>query len=137
MENEMNINLKWKSLDVGAGLEESFWFDRNFTTFLAWKLTNFDEWKCISLLWEINSYNHYFSLPKVYIHGWYSWLFPCVSNFILNLAKHVHAKFQFSSFYPDGFRHIFYHFWRKFQNFSGKLISKFWKIPNLSTQFYT
>jgi hypothetical protein len=28
---------------------------------------------------------------------------PC---FILNLAKHVHAKFQLSSFYPDGLRQI-------------------------------
>jgi hypothetical protein len=46
---------------------ESFWFDKNFTNFLFWKLTNFDEWKCVSLLWEINSYNHCFS-----------WLFPCV-----------------------------------------------------------
>jgi hypothetical protein len=25
-----------------------------------------------------------------------------VSHFILNLAKHVHAKFQLSSLYPDG-----------------------------------
>jgi hypothetical protein len=30
-----------------------------------------------------------------------------VCNFILNLAKHVHAKFQLSSFYPDGLRQIF------------------------------
>jgi ribosomal protein S17E len=33
-----------------------------------------------------------------------------VSHFILNLVKHVHAKFHFSSFYPDGLRHIFDHF---------------------------
>jgi hypothetical protein len=35
---------------------ESFWFDRNFAYFLLWKLTNFDEWKFVSLLWEMNSY---------------------------------------------------------------------------------
>jgi hypothetical protein len=40
-----------------------------------------------------------------------------VCNFILNLAKHVHAKFQLSSFYPDGLGHIFVHFWRKIQDF--------------------
>jgi hypothetical protein len=44
-----------------------------------------------------------------------------VCNFILNLAKHVHAKFQnFSSspsFYPDGLRQIFYLFSRKIQDF--------------------
>jgi hypothetical protein len=26
----------------------------------------------------MNSYNHCFSHPKVYIRGWYSWIFPCV-----------------------------------------------------------
>jgi hypothetical protein len=57
-----------------------------------------------------------------------------VCNFILKLAKHVHAKFQLSSLYPDGLRHIFDHFWRKFQDFIGKLLSEFRKIPNL--QFY-
>jgi hypothetical protein len=61
-----------------AGFVESFWFDRNFANFLLWKLTNFDEWKCVSLLWEMNSYNHCFSLPNVNIHGWDSWFFPCV-----------------------------------------------------------
>jgi uncharacterized protein YeaO (DUF488 family) len=34
----------------------------------------------------------------------------CACYFLLNLAKHVHAKFQLSSFYPDRFRHIFDHF---------------------------
>jgi hypothetical protein len=29
-----------------------------------------------------------------------------VRNFILNLAKHEHAKYQLSSFYPDGCRKI-------------------------------
>jgi ribosomal protein S17E len=48
-----------------------------------------------------------------------------VCTFILNLAKHVHAKFQLSSLNPDGLRHIFDNFWRKFQDFSGKLLSKF------------
>jgi arginine deiminase len=39
------------------------------------------------------------------------------ANFLANskktklyLAKHVHANFQLSSFYPDGLRHIFDHF---------------------------
>jgi hypothetical protein len=115
-----------------------------------------------------------------------SWVY----NFIFNLAKHVHAKFQLSSLYPDGLRqfffnfkkkvsffkkilfslvvayffllqifqetglsttfklsfhlicvwvdrHIFDNFLRKFRDFSGKLLSKFKKIPNLSMQFYT
>jgi hypothetical protein len=31
-------------------------------------------------------------------------------NFILNLAEHAHAKFQLSSFYPDGLRQILDHF---------------------------
>jgi hypothetical protein len=59
-----------------------------------------------------------------------------VCNFILNLAKHVH-KLQFSSFYSDGFRHIFGYFWRKFQDFPGKLLNTFQKIPNLSMQLST
>jgi hypothetical protein len=41
---------------------------------------------------------------------------------MLQLAKHVHAKFQLSSFYPDG--QIFGNFTCKFQNFHKK-ISKF------------
>jgi hypothetical protein len=43
---------------------------------------------------------------------------------MLQLAKHVHAKFQLSSFYPDGLGQIFDYFQvnfrifsRKFQNF--------------------
>jgi hypothetical protein len=36
---------------------------------------------------------------------------------MLNLAKHVHAKFQLSIFYPDGLRQNFDHFSRKIQNF--------------------
>jgi hypothetical protein len=43
---------------------------------------------------------------------------------MLQLAKHVHAKFQLSSFYPDGPRQIFDDFSSKFQNFLKK-ISKF------------
>jgi hypothetical protein len=43
---------------------------------------------------------------------------------MLQLAKHVHAKFQPSSFYPDGLRQIFDYFSSKFQNFLEK-ISKF------------
>jgi hypothetical protein len=33
------------------------------------------------------------------------------------LAKHVHAKFQLSSFYPDGLRQIFDHFSSQFTIF--------------------
>jgi hypothetical protein len=66
---------------------ESFWFDRKFTNFLLWKLTNFDEWKCVSLLWGMNFYNHCFSHPKNYIRGWYSWLFPCVKIAFRVLGK--------------------------------------------------
>jgi hypothetical protein len=33
-----------------------------------------------------------------------------VYNFLLNLAKYVYAKFQLSSFLPDGLRLIFDHF---------------------------
>jgi hypothetical protein len=40
-----------------------------------------------------------------------------VCNFILYLAKHVHAKFQLSSLYPDGLRQIFDLFSRKNQDF--------------------
>jgi hypothetical protein len=69
---------KFQNWNVGcAAFVERFWFDRIFTNFLVWKLTNFDEWKCVSLLWEMNSYKHCFSHPKVYIRGWYWWLFPC------------------------------------------------------------
>jgi hypothetical protein len=41
----------------------------------------------------------------------------CVCNFIFNLAKHVHAKFQLSILYPDGLRQIFDIFSRKIQDF--------------------
>jgi hypothetical protein len=37
--------------------------------------------------------------------------------FLLNLAKHVNAKFQHSSLYPDGLRQFFYLFSRKIQDF--------------------
>jgi hypothetical protein len=43
---------------------------------------------------------------------------------MFQLAQHVHAKFQLSSFYADGLRQFFDHFSRKFQNFLRK-ISKF------------
>jgi hypothetical protein len=44
-----------------------------------------------------------------------------VCNFIHNLAKHGHAKFQFSSFYPDGLRHIFDLFQEKLTIFLKKI----------------
>jgi hypothetical protein len=44
--------------------------------------------------------------------------------FMLQLSKHVHAKFQLSSFYPDGFRNFFDIFSRKFQSFSEELLSE-------------
>jgi hypothetical protein len=40
---------------------------------------------------------------------------------MLQLAKHVNAKFQLSSFYPDGLRQIADHFSSKFQNFLTKI----------------
>jgi hypothetical protein len=40
---------------------------------------------------------------------------------MLQTAKHIHAKFQVSSFYPDGLRQIFDHFSSKFQNFLMKI----------------
>jgi hypothetical protein len=46
------------------------------------------------------------------------------------LAKHVHAKFRLSSFYPDGLRQKNYIFPRKIYNFSGKLLSGIQKNPN-------
>jgi hypothetical protein len=39
---------------------------------------------------------------------------------MLQLAKHIHAKFQLSSFYPEGLRQIFDHISSKFQNFLKK-----------------
>jgi hypothetical protein len=36
---------------------------------------------------------------------------------ILKLAEHDHAKFQLSSFYPDGLKQIFDLFSRKIQDF--------------------
>jgi hypothetical protein len=54
---------------------------------------------------------------------------------VFKLAKHVHAKFQLSSLYPDGLRHIFDHFKRKFQDISGKLLSEFNKILTLVCNF--
>jgi hypothetical protein len=59
-----------------------------------------------------------------------------VYNFLLNLAKHVYAKCQLSTLYPDGLRHIFDNFWRKFQDFSGKLFSEFWK-PDYAILYLT
>jgi hypothetical protein len=56
-------------------------------------------------------------------------------NVKLNPAKHVHAKFQLSSLYPDGLRSIFDHFWRNFWDFSGKLLSEFQKIPHSNLKF--
>jgi hypothetical protein len=48
------------------------------------------------------------------------------------IVKHVHEKFQISSFNTDGFRFFFDIFSRKFQNFSKELFSKFKKKSNLS-----
>jgi hypothetical protein len=59
-----------------------------------------------------------------------------VCNFILNLAKHVHAKFQLSSFYPDGLRQIFDLFSRKIQDFLKENLefSKSEKVLNRDSQ---
>jgi hypothetical protein len=40
-----------------------------------------------------------------------------VCNFLLNLAKHVHAKFQLSGFYPDELTQFFDLFSSKIQDF--------------------
>jgi hypothetical protein len=45
------------------------------------------------------------------------------------VAKHVHAKFQLSSFYPDGLRHIF------IQNFSGNPQATSKKFQNQVSRF--
>jgi hypothetical protein len=47
---------------------------------------------------------------------------------MLQLAKNNHAKFQFSSFYPNGFRHIFDHFEKKISKFSNSAKSFKWSI---------
>jgi hypothetical protein len=63
---------------------------------------------------------------------------------MLQLAKHVHAKFYFSSFYPDGLRQIFDNFTSKFHNLfkkiskisdSGKIIIEHPQIKILN-EFY-
>jgi hypothetical protein len=41
----------------------------------------------------------------------------CSLGAICQLATHIHAKFQLSSFYPDGLIHIFDLFSRKIQDF--------------------
>jgi hypothetical protein len=41
---------------------------------------------------------------------------------MLNLAKHVHAKFQLSSLNPDGLRNFFELFSRKIQDFLQKIL---------------
>jgi hypothetical protein len=46
---------------------------------------------------------------------------------MFKLAKHVHAKFQLSSFYPDGLTHMF----KLFSKFSGFSFENFKIIPNL------
>jgi hypothetical protein len=51
-----------------------------------------------------------------------------VCNFILNLAKHVYAKFQIPSFYSDGLRHTFDHFWKKNRIFQENSLANSKKI---------
>jgi hypothetical protein len=58
-----------------------------------------------------------------------------VCSLLLQLAKHVHAKFQFPSFYPDELRIFFDVFSSKFQDFSEELLSEFPKNTNLSMLF--
>jgi hypothetical protein len=58
-----------------------------------------------------------------------------VCNFLFNLAKHVHAKFQLSSLYSDELKQIFELFSRNIQDFQIKfrifqIWEKFWiEIP--------
>jgi hypothetical protein len=54
-----------------------------------------------------------------------------VLTYICQLATHIHAKFQLSSFYPDGLRQIFDLFSRKIQDFI-KEISEFSKSEKSS-----
>jgi hypothetical protein len=49
------------------------------------------------------------------------------------LAKHVHAKFQVSSFYPDGLRQVFDIFPRKFRIF--QVILNFKNFQNQVSKF--
>jgi hypothetical protein len=49
---------------------------------------------------------------------------------MLQIARKFHAKFQLSSFFPDGLRKYFDHFSRKFQNF----LLKISKISNFENQ---
>jgi hypothetical protein len=83
-------------------------------------------WK---LYWKISALEHILAIfeenirifqetTQVNFKKFQTW----VRNFILNRAKHVHAKFQLSSLYH------YIHFWRKFQDFSGKLLSEFQKF---------
>jgi hypothetical protein len=51
-----------------------------------------------------------------------------VSIFIFQLATQVHAEFQLTTCYLDWLRQMFDHFSRKFQSFSGKLLTKFQKF---------
>jgi hypothetical protein len=49
-------------------------------------------------------------------------------QFYESTSKHVPAKFQLSSYYPDGLGQIFEIFPIFFLNFTGKLLSKFQKF---------
>jgi hypothetical protein len=55
---------------------------------------------------------------------------------ISQLATHDDADFQLFTCYPDRLRQIFDLFSRKFQSFSGKLLSEIQKIPNLNIHLY-
>jgi hypothetical protein len=60
-----------------------------------------------------------------------------VSIFIFQFTTHVNSEFHLTTCYLDRLRQIFDHFSRKFQSFSGKLLRKFQKIPNINIHYYS
>jgi hypothetical protein len=89
-----------------------------------------------------NHFWHKNTIPHPSVHGYSnSWKVNYVLNFNMNnildlidfwkrtgyvLAVVKLTKWFFEcSFYPDGLRQIIDHFWRKFQDFSGRLLSEF------------
>ena len=49
-------------------------------------------------------------------------------HFRIYIAKHIYAKSLVASSYPDGLRHFFDIFSRKFQNFTSKSLANFWNF---------
>jgi hypothetical protein len=102
-------------------------FMQNFS-YLAFTLMDLDKFLTIfvenSRIFQENSEAN---SKKIQIRGF---------NFVLNLAKQVHANYQLSSFYPDGLRQIFDLFSRKNQDFliENLEFSKSEKVLNRDSQ---